>query len=45
MNKTKIQENFYRKLERCEKDSSLICEYDWTGIKLILNEIFCAFKT
>jgi hypothetical protein len=45
MNKTKIQEKFDSKLKRCEKDNSLICEYDWTGIKLILNEIFGAFKT
>lgn len=45
IDKTEIQRLFYSKLECCEKDNSLIINYDWIGIKLILNEIFCAFKT
>ena len=43
INKSKIQKIFYKKLESCELNSENIKNHDWTGIKLILEEIFHCF--
>ncbi|PSW27178.1 hypothetical protein C9I94_04200 [Photobacterium swingsii] len=44
MDKTKIQQEFYKKLEVCEKDRSQIDNYDWSGMHLLLQSIFKAFR-
>lgn len=44
MNKIKLQELFNEKLSKCTVDQKLIDKTDWSGIKLILSEIFQAFQ-
>jgi len=43
--KSKVQKKFFLKLDDCESDRKNINNYDWIGIKIILNTIFNAFKT
>ena len=41
--KDKVQRNFKEQLNACKENSSLIDNYDWSGIKAILEEIFDLF--
>lgn len=43
LNKTGIQERFRDKLKDCEADPSRIPEYDWSGIRAILDVMRTAF--
>lgn len=43
LNKAQIQQNFYKKLEDCESSRENIANYDWEGIKIIINSIFNCF--
>ncbi len=43
LNKAQIQQNFYKKLEDCESSPKNIANYDWEGIKMIINSIFNCF--
>lgn len=43
MEKEQIQSNFEDKLNNCKKTPSLINEYDWSSIKLILESVFKLF--
>ena len=38
--KCDIQKYYFQKLKVCEKDNQNLDNYDWSGIKLILNTIF-----
>jgi hypothetical protein len=41
--KDKVQSNFKEQLKACQKDNLLIDNYDWSGIKTILEGIFKLF--
>jgi len=43
INKSDIQKSYYDKLKECEDDEKKIDKYDWSGIELILNQIFSAY--
>ncbi|MCD9187199.1 MAG: hypothetical protein LUM44_12250 [Pyrinomonadaceae bacterium] len=43
ISKTDVQNTFWDKIKKCEDDPSLINNYDWSGIKDILNQMFTAF--
>lgn len=43
LNKTQIQQKFYKKLEDCESIPANISNYDWDGVKMIINSIFNCF--
>jgi len=43
LDKTKIQQCFYKKLDDCELKPENIKNYDWEGIRLIIAEIFNCF--
>ena len=43
LDKRTIQQRFEDKLSACEKNPDLLSTYDWTGIRLILNELQYAF--
>src|ERR1019366_7164539 len=38
-----VQERFRAKLEACEADPSRIDEFDWTGIRLVVDVLRSAF--
>lgn len=42
--KTKIQKQFYKIIKKVNKDTKLIKEYDWAGLRLIFDSIFNAFQ-
>ena len=42
--KDKVQKNFINKIKLCINDESLIDNYDWSGIKVILEGIFKVFN-
>lgn len=44
LNKSSLQHLFDRKLGVCERDSSQIHRYDWTGLQSIINEMRKAFQ-
>lgn len=44
LNKDRIQEEFERKLNRCEAHPEDIDAYDWEGIKAIINVMLTAFQ-
>jgi hypothetical protein len=41
--KAKILSQFEAKLARCKRDGTALQSSDWTGLRKILKEIFCAF--
>ena len=43
--KRELQRKFFSKLDDCERELRNINDYDWEGIRMILNTIFNAFKT
>jgi hypothetical protein len=43
MYKTELHERFERKLQHCMEDPSFISQYDWTGMRLILDHLRTAF--
>ena len=43
--KSDVQSKFMEKIKVCESDASLIDNFDWTGIRAIMNEMFTAFNT
>jgi len=43
ISKDNLQKKYYKKIKQCKKDSNLIETFDWTEMKLLLNEIFKAF--
>ena len=43
--KRELQKKFFLKLDDCERELENINNYDWEGIRMILNTIFNAFKT
>jgi len=43
INKAAIQKRFFTKLSECEKSSKRIEDYDWSGIRSILDVLFSAF--
>ncbi len=43
--KTNLQKNYFKKIIKCQKEVSCINDYDWSEMKLLLNEIFYAFNT
>lgn len=45
LNKSSIQKIFYSKLQDCEADNKNLDNYDWEGIKLIINSIFECFSS
>jgi len=44
LKKQELQDAFFNKLSRCLSDRSQIAKTDWSGIELILTEIFSAFQ-
>lgn len=44
LNKATLQQEFDRKLRACEKDASQVNQYDWAGIRLIIDEMRRAFQ-
>jgi hypothetical protein len=44
MRKQELQEAFFDKLSKCVVDRTLIGKTDWSGIELILSEVFHAFQ-
>jgi hypothetical protein len=44
MDKTEIQKKFFKKLDDCERDTSLVKKYDWSAMNLLLQTIFTAFR-
>lgn len=42
--KTKIQQRFFKKIEVCEKEPEKIESYDWSGLRSIFNIVFNAFN-
>ena len=44
LNKTQIQKNFDRKLNDCKQNRDHLMNYDWEGVKLILQNLFCCFE-
>jgi len=42
--KDNLQKKYYQKVKQCKKDSNLIERFDWTEMKLLLNQIFDSFK-
>ncbi len=44
LNKSTLQHEFDGKLEACEKDTSQINRYDWTGLQSIISEMRKAFQ-
>ena len=44
-NKAVLQDRFMRKLAACEANPSLVPQYDWEGIRSILNTIRTAFNS
>jgi hypothetical protein len=44
LNKPMLQHQFDRKLRACEKDSSRMNQYDWTGLQSIINAMREAFQ-
>lgn len=43
LEKDSVQKKFKQKLKFCKDDKSLISNFDWSGIKLILEDIFKLF--
>jgi HEPN/Toprim N-terminal domain 1 len=43
ISKSDVQNKFLEKLKLCEKNPSLIENFDWTGIKAIINSMLTAF--
>ncbi len=43
INKIELQNKFKQKIIQCEKDPKKIDNYDWEGIRLIINEIASSF--
>lgn len=44
LNKSALQHQFDRKLRACEKDFSQMNQYDWTGLRLIIDAMRKAFQ-
>lgn len=45
LNKNELQNKFKQKLKACEGDTTKIIEYDWTGIRTIIDLIRSAFHS
>lgn len=43
LNKIELQNKFKQKLEACEADPAQVVEYDWTGVRAILDVVRSAF--
>ncbi len=44
LDKTELQNKFKQKLEACEADPTQVVEYDWTGVRAILDVMRSAFN-
>jgi hypothetical protein len=42
--KAKVQQRFFEKIEICEKDPNKIESYDWSGMRSVFNIVFNAFN-
>lgn len=42
--KTEIQQRFFKKIEVCEKEPEKIESYDWSGLRSIFNMVFNVFN-
>ena len=42
--KDSLQKKYYKKIKKCNVKTLLIDNYDWTEMKLLLNQIFKCFK-